>query len=150
MRLRLLYAASLAAALAAGACTCKTATDTPAPDTDKGYDKVYTGVLPAADADGVRYTLLLDYDDNTGGDYEMVQTYFATDSTGVCDIATFATEGDFTTGKTAAGTDYIKLSGDGAGELYFVAATDSTMVMTDASLTPVATPGMNYTLKAAK
>lgn len=119
--------------------------------TQKGADKVYTGVLPAADVDGIRYTVLLDFDDdNTGGDYELVETYFVTDSTGVQDVESFASDGDFIVGTGAQGQKYIKLSGDGSGEVYFLADTDSTLTMVDASLSPAAASGMNYTLKAAK
>ena len=49
----------------------------------KGGDKVYTGLLPAADAEGVRYTLKLDYDDdknNMEGDYDLLETYVVGDS----------------------------------------------------------------------
>lgn len=133
-----------AAMLSLGACT-------KAPSTcNSSTDDVYTGVLPAADADGVRYTLLLDYDDDSaGGDYDLVQTYFNNDSTGVVDIASFATEGDFTVGTNTEGKKYIKLSGDSAGEMYFVDGGNSILVMTDASTIPTNT-GLSYTLKKAK
>lgn len=151
MKRKLFYFTAAAAMLAFGACTQKQAPAS-ATTTDRGgADKVYSGVLPAADADGVRYTVLLDFDDDgNGGDYDMVETYFMTDSTGVSDIASFATEGDFTVGTSDKGQKYLKFGNDGAGQMYFVVDTDSTITMTDASLTPTATPGMNYTLKAAK
>ena len=143
-------AAVAALVLAMGACS-GTQTPSTAITQDRSSDKVYTGVLPAADVDGIRYTVLLDFDDdNTGGDYEMVETYFVNDSTGVNDVASFATEGDFTVGTGAQGQKYLKFSGDGVGEMYFLAETDSTITLVDASLTPTTTPGMNYTLKAAK
>lgn len=145
------YLAAAAALLTLGACT-GTQKPTTAPTPDRDTDKVYTGVMPGADVDGIRYTVLLDFDDDgTEGDYDMVQTYFVTDSTGtVQDVESFASEGDFSVGTGANGQKYLKFSGDGAGEIYFLADTDSTITMVDATLTPSTTPGMNYTLKAAK
>lgn len=152
MKSRFLYLAAAAAVLASGACTQKQTTVTTDTNTDSGSDKVYTGVLPAADAEGVRYTVLLDYDDvDNTGDYEMVQTYFMTDSTGtVNDLASYVSEGDFTVNSNANGQKYLKFSGDGDGEMFFLVDSDSTITMTDANLTPSETPGLNYTLKAAK
>lgn len=151
MSRKLFYFTAAATLLTFGACAQK---QSPASTSmaDRGsVDRVYSGVLPAADADGVRYTVLLDYDDDgNGGDYDMVETYFMTDSTGVNDIASFASEGDFTVGTSDSGQKYLKFDNDGAGQIFFVVDTDSTITLTDASLTPVATPGMNYTLKAAK
>lgn len=147
MKLQFLSLTAAAAVIALGACA-----PTPAPASKSTTDKVYTGVLPSADTQGVRYTLLLDFDDDgTEGDYDMVQTYFNVDTVGnVADVATFASEGDFTVGTTADGKKYLKFTSDGAGELYFLAETDSTLVMTDATLTPTSTPGLNYTLKSSK
>lgn len=156
MKKNIIFAAALAALVSLGACSggkCDSNAkgDCTKKECCKKADKTYTGVLPAADAYGVRYTLTLDFDDEkNGGDYDLVQTYFNIDSTGVVDVASFVSEGDFTTGKTAAGADYINLKGKGADEMYFVAEGDSAIVMTDATYTPAATPGMNYTLKAAK
>ena len=65
-------------------------------------DKVYTGVLPATDADGIRYTLKLDYDDDKNfmeGGYDLLETYIVGDSvsaTGYKDAGSFRSEGDFT------------------------------------------------------
>lgn len=155
MKKNIIFAAALAALVSLGACSggkcdSKAKGDCTKKECCKKADKTYTGVLPAADAYGVRYTLTLDFDDEkNGGDYDLVQTYFNVDSTGIVDVASFVSEGDFTTGKTAAGTDYINL-GKGAEAMYFVVEGDSAIVMTDATYTPAATPGMNYTLKAAK
>lgn len=159
MKKNMIFAAALAALVSLGACSgdkdhgkChgKDKGECAKKECCKKADKTYTGVLPAADAYGVRYTLTLDFDEKNGGDYDLVQTYFNIDSTGVVDVASFVSEGDFTTGKTAAGVDYINLKGKGADEMYFVAEGDSAIVMTDATYTPAATPGVNYTLKAAK
>lgn len=145
------YLAAAAALIVLGACTDTRKPTTPL-TSDRSTDKVYTGVLPGADVDGIRYTVLLDFDDDgTEGDYDIVQTYFTTDSAGtVQDLASFADEGDFTVGTGANGQKYLKLSGDGSGEVYFLVDTDSTITMVDASLTPSPTPGMNYTLKSTR
>lgn len=119
-------------------------------------DEVYTGVIPAADCDGIRYTLTLDYDDDAkDGDYKLVETYIQADSTsaiGYSDVKTFASEGDFTVNKKGDKT-YLKLVKDqkdsqaGSAEtpIYFVIDSDSTITMTNADLEIPATPG--YTLK---
>ncbi len=153
MKRKLFPITAAVALLALGACTGKQATTADTSTNPAGNtDKVYTGVLPAADAEGVRYTVLLDYDDDTnGGDYDLVQTYFNTDSTGVVqDVASFATEGDFSIGTAPSGQKYLKLSGDGAGYMYFLVDGDNALIMTGEDLTPTETPGMNYTLKAAQ
>lgn len=107
--------------------------------------------MPGADVEGIRYTVLLALDDDgTEGDYDMIQTYFVIDSTGVQDIASFASEGDFTVATNDRGRKYLKFDGNGAGDMYFLVDTDSTITMVDASLTPSTTPGMNYTLKATR
>ena len=124
-------------------------------------DKVYTGVLPAADADGVRYTLKLDYDDNgMKGDYDLVETYLKADTVsalGYKDLRSFISEGDFKVEKQGDKT-YLQLVKDqkdssiGSAEtpMYFLVDSDSTLTMTNAQLEVSATPGMNYTLKLAR
>jgi len=126
-------------------------------------DKVYTGVIPAADAEGIRYTLKLDYSDDhnyTTGDYDLLETYIVGDSasaSGVRDAASFRSEGDFTV-ERKDGRSYIKLmqdvkdssAGSNAGPIYFLVDSDSTLTMVDAGLRLAATPGMNYTLKLAR
>ncbi len=128
---------------------------------NKDVDKVYTGVLPAADTDGVRYTLRLDYDDNgMKGDYDLVETYLQADSlstVGYKDARSFTSEGDFKVEKKGDKT-YLQLIKDqkdssiGSAEtpMYFVVDSDSTLTMTNASLEVSTTPGMNYTLKLAQ
>lgn len=129
--------------------------------------EVYTGVIPAADASGIRYTLKLDFDDDhnyTKGDYDLLETYFAGDSispTGLKDLKSFTSEGDFTVEKgqgANSGKTYLKLvqdakdssAGSNAGPLYFLVESDSTIVMVNSDLQPSETPGLNYTLKIAK
>lgn len=127
-------------------------------------EEVFTGVLPAADALGVRYTLKLDFDDDhnyTDGDYDLVETYLYGDTlsaTGTRDAASFKSEGDFTLEKNQNGKSYLKLvqnakdssAGSNGGPLYFLVDSDSTITMVNADLQPSETPGMNYTLKKAK
>ena len=123
-----------------------------------GIDKVYTGVIPAADCDGIRYTLTLDYDhDDNDGDYRLVETYLRGDSTamiGYRDIATFYSEGDFRVKKQGEKT-YLELVKDAkdssAGSIdtpiYFVVDSDSTITLANDQLEVPQTPGLNYTLK---
>lgn len=125
-------------------------------------DKVYTGVLPAADADGVRYTLRLDYDDDnnyTDGDYDMVATYLVTDSVssvGSKDVTSFQSEGDFKIEeRTVDGKvgKYMKLTpkkGSGETPVYFVVDSDTTLTMVTENLEPSQNPGLNYTLRLVK
>ncbi len=127
------------------------------------HDQVYTGVIPGADVDGIRYTLKLDYDDDhnyTTGDYDLLETYIKADSTaniGYSDLSSFKSEGDFTV-EQKDGKTYLKLvkdardssQGSVEGPLYFLVESDSTLVMVNSQLEPAANPQMNYTLKLAK
>lgn len=135
---------------------------------DKGHhdqDKVevYTGVLPAADADGVRYDLRLDYDDDhnfTDGDYDLRETYLTADSTatsGYTDGKSFLSEGDFTVNKQD-GKTYLKLvqdlkdsqAGSNVGPMYFLVESDSTLVLVNDQLRKADNPDMNYTLRLSR
>lgn len=116
--------------------------------------EAYSGLLPAADAAGVRYTVVLDYDDDnhgTEGDFEMVQTYMVADTasaSGLADKASFFSEGDFTRGNSATG-DYIKLVSKTGDVTYFLVTSDSTLVLVGEALQP-SDSGLNYTLQRAK
>ena len=148
MKSKFLSIAALGVLVSLGACS-----QCPSKDgqcTKSGGDVVYTGVLPGADVYGIRYTVLLDYDDDEpGGDYEMVQSYVNLDSTGtIVDVASFYSEGDFTTG-TRDGKKYIQLSGKGAEQTYFLVTGDDTIEMTNAELTQNTTP-LNSTRTTAK
>ncbi len=130
-------------------------------DTDKV--EMYSGILPAADTDGVRYTLKLEYDKDDNfkkGDYELVEQYLAADSTavgGYRDVKIFHSEGDFTVNTDQGKTVYRLIqdlkdsqAGSNAGPIYFVADNDSTLTMVNADLQPAGNPEMNYTLKLSK
>lgn len=116
--------------------------------------EAYSGFLPAADADGIRYTVVLDYDDDnngTEGDFEMVQTYVVTDTTaasGVADKASFFSKGDFTRGNSASG-EFVKLVSKSGEVTYFLVASDSTLVLVGETMQP-SDNGLNYTLQRAK
>lgn len=124
---------------------------------ERNVDAVYTGVMPAADCDGVRYTLLLDYDKkDKDGDYTLVETYIQADTTatlGYKDLQSFVSEGDFTVEQKDAKT-YLKLVKDAEDSskgsvdtpLYFVIDSDSAITMANQDLEVSTTPGMNYTL----
>ena len=120
-------------------------------------DKVYTGVLPGADVEGIRYTVALDYDDNGNeGDYFLVQTYFNTDSVatgGVKDVNSFKSEGDFTVVKKD-GKTFLMLVPEGkkssaADNLYFEVDNDATITMVNADYERAEGP-LNYTLNLVK
>ena len=145
-------------AVAFTACTGKTATDTAATSTcDK--NETYVGVLPAADCEGIRYTLSLDYSDDkncTDGDYDLTEVHLQADSTavdGVRDSQTFRTEGDFQV-KTGTPSDpsqkYIVLTPDKESDatatpLYFLIDSDKAITLVGADLTKADSP-LNYTL----
>lgn len=125
-------------------------------------DQTFTGVVPAADGPGVRYTLKLDYDDDHGnreGDYDLVETYLEADSTsvnGVRDNISYRSEGDFTIVEQG-GKKYLKLVKDAkdsnpqaAANLNFEVASDSTLVMVNSDLQPAVSSDLNYTLKLAR
>lgn len=123
--------------------------------------EVFTGILPAADADGMRYTLTLEFDnDDNDGDYRLVETVVAADSTavgGYKDVKSFASEGDFYI-KQKDGKTYYELKKDqkdsqpGALDTpaYFLVDSDSTLTMVNAQLELAADSAMNYTLKMTK
>lgn len=114
-------------------------------------DQVYTGMLPAADADGIRCTLVLDYDDDMkDGDFDMLQTYVKIDSMGVTDINSFKSKGDFIV-ETRGADKYLKLVEKGAASspIYFQQTDDTTLTMVNDSLQPSAS-GLNYSLKLVK
>lgn len=123
-------------------------------------DEVYSGVLPAADADGISYTLKLEYDDdkdNKAGDYELNETVLGSDSVGLNHKATYLSEGDFTTVEKD-GKKYLKLVKDAkesnasaSDSMIFLVSSDSTLTMVNDSFEAAPdSAGLNYTLKLMK
>ena len=154
-------AAAAVAMLGMAACNGGHKCDDKACANGMDEDKVYTGILPAADSDaGIRYTLKLDYDDDHGfkkGDYDLVETILATDSIGtVKDGESFKSEGDFTVVEQN-GKKYLRLVKDlkdshakATDNLYFEVSSDSTLTMVNAQFEPAVSDSLNYTLKLVK
>lgn len=156
MKKIMILAASAAMLIGATACSEKN-NSAPVGQNEK---LVYTGVLPAADVEGIRYTLTLDYDqddNNMKGDFDLVETYFSTDSVapmGVKDFLSVRSEGDFVV-ETKEGKKYLKLVADpkesdskaDKAPVYFLAESDSTLVLVNNELEKPTAPGLNYTLK---
>lgn len=155
-KLYFLYAVAFAAMASCSGNGQKadTTTVTPATDTETRQE-VYTGVLPAADTEGIEYTLSLEYDSDEngeGGDYTMRQVYISE-----TDPATFDSKGDF---KVMTGTPqsqqqrYLRLisdseNGSPVDTTYFIVTSDTIVTMVGSDLTPSVT-GLNYDLKLKK
>lgn len=121
--------------------------------------ELYTGILPAADAAGILYSLELDYDDDhnyTTGDYDLTETYLLSDSVaagGKKDGSVFKTEGDFSVMEKDA-QKYIKLMPEAKHSTpnadnsvrYFLVSSDSTLTLVGSDLKPAEDSGLNYTL----
>lgn len=129
---------------------------------DDSEERLYTGLLPAADTDGIRYTLHLEYDEDhnfKGGEYHLIQTYLVEDTTQnmhTRDIHSSNAEGTFEQ-ISGSGDDYalkyIKLTPDrnsNGDRLYFLIESDSTLVLVDEQLKPSQNPQLNYTLRRVK
>lgn len=133
----------------------------------RAQKEVYSGILPSADTDGIKYTLKLDYSNDStfnSGVYDLDETYLKADSTsasGYKDLESFKTKGDFTVmqGEGAnAGKSFLKLVEEKKSEtdtvapapIYFLVESDSTIVMVNADLEPAVNSGLNYTLKLEK
>lgn len=136
--------------LALSACNGSSKSDTTASDvvdsikeavtpSDSKTD-VYTGVLPAADAAGVDYTLTLKYDTDTSGTYDLVQVYQNTDKTTDKTDGTFACE-------RKDNKNYLKLtdSKDTTYVQYYLVDSDTSITLVGADLQPAASD-LNYTL----
>ena len=150
MKKSIFMGAAALALFSLASCNSGCKTDTCDKSKCDGKDVVYTGVIPAADCDGVRYTLSLDYDNNDNdGDYRLVETYLKSDSVaalGYKDVATFASEGDFTVTKQD-GKTYLKLvkdkedsSAKAVDTLYFLVDSDSTLTLVNDQLSPPKIP----------
>ena len=123
-------------------------------------DLTYTGVLPAADCAGIRYTIKLDYDDNKAkGDYDLVETYLEADSVAGSskrvDVS-FKSEGDFTV-VNKDGKKFLKLVKDAKDSnpqavdaLNLEVTSDSTLVVLNDVLESREPSELNYTLTLVK
>lgn len=160
MKKTLFILAAAAAVMSLGSCAKTQQTTTTTTDTQEDRKEVYAGVLPAADAEGIRYTLCLDYDaDNnyTDGDYDLEETYLVSDTTatdGVGDGQTFKSDGNFTVGTSADGKKFLKLvpendTTDGS-TLYFLVDSDNSITLVSETLEPSVNPDLNYTLTRTK
>lgn len=157
MKKTIFLSATAVALLSLAACSGnKTASEQTSTD-ETSKNVTYTGILPAADTDGVRYALNLDYTNDNEGSYKLDQTYLVADSTaagGYKDKDSFKTEGNFAIESKDA-KKYIKLTETAkadttANVMYFLVDSDSTMTMVNADLQVSVNPDMNYTLKLEK
>lgn len=148
----LLAIAAAATLLATASCAKQAATDSTPSDKE---DVTYTGVLPAADADGIRYTVTFDYDSDNenAGEYDMTQVTIVTDSVAgsQIDANKAETKGRFSI-EQATGKKYYKLTPDATetAAYFFVIDSDSTITMVNAELEQSVNPELNYTLTVAK
>ncbi len=149
------------AALGFTACNNSNAASGVAKSGDK--EVLYSGILPAADAQGTVYTLKLEFDDDhnyTDGDFTMVENTLASDTisaSGLKEVATSYTKGDFRKESKqvdGATVEYIRLVPDAkdalgaasGSSMYFIINADESLTMVGADLQKAANPEMNYTL----
>lgn len=155
-----LAAATLALA-SCGNCKSGSCDTTKARGGDK--EELYAGVLPTADAEGMIYTLVLDYDDDhnyTDGDFSLTQTALESDTVFTPNFkagVTSYTEGDFkiedktVDGATVKVLTLVPEAKESLGTadnstLYFFVNGDNTLTMVSADLTKAVDPTLNYTL----
>lgn len=121
----------------------------------------YTGILPAADCAGIRYSLTLDFAGGdaaaTTGTYTLDETYLdadPADPNAYKDGQTFKSEGDFTVEAATAATagkKYLKLVEKTAdptatpSTVYFLIDAPDAITLVGADLQPAASD-LNYTL----
>ncbi len=171
MKKTLIIGLAALAALGFTACNCNGKADSTCDKTAKcskaDKEVLYSGILPAADAQGTVYTLKLEFDsehNGTEGDYALVETTLASDTTvvsGLKEVATSYTKGDFRKESKqveGATVDYIRLIPDAedalgdasASSLYFLVNEDESLTMVNASLEKSVSPELNYTLTVVK
>lgn len=102
--------------------------------------EIFKGVLPAADADGIEYTLTLNYTDDNCGTYNLVQVYQNKDKSSFTDNGSFAIE-------RKDDKSYLKLTDSNANPSvqYYLIDSPSKITLVGADLKP-ATSGLNYSL----
>ena len=149
MKKLFLTATAAVALVAMVACSGKKAeaTEENADATATTVKAAYTGILPAADCDGVWYTLQLN-----GDKYDMIETYFALDTAanaGINELVSVKSEGTVEN-LEKGGFNYIKLTPSTQdAAICFLNATDSTLIMLNAELETPAAPDF-YTLNIVK
>ena len=137
------------AIVAMAACSGKKAeaTETTTDATETGVKAAYTGILPAADCDGIWYTLQIN-----DGKYDMIETYFALDTaevSGINELLSVKSEGAAETVQKGA-YSYIKLTPSTQdATMCFLNATDSTLIMLNSDLETPTAPEL-YTLNIVK
>ncbi|MDE6238885.1 MAG: copper resistance protein NlpE N-terminal domain-containing protein [Muribaculaceae bacterium] len=119
------------------------------PATTTTEKAAYTGIIPAADCDGIWYTLQLN-----DGKYDMIETYFALDTTanlGIDELLSVKSDGTYET-VVNNGTNYLKLTpsvNDSSASDYYFLNGDSTLVLVNAEFELPSTPDY-YTLNIVK
>lgn len=150
-----IFALASAVVLMAASCSNeKKAAEATEPVCEEACVEVYSGVLPAADAEGVLYDLKLEYNEEGVGTYTLNETYMVADTTAT--NVTVATEGDFVV-ENKDGKKYIALTKDATkatdeevnDTIFFLVDSDSTITMVNAELEPAVTD-LNYTLNLQK
>ncbi len=134
--------AAAAMTVAATACSKKADTTTETTVEKTEVTTEFTGTVPGADVDAVRYAVSLTTDNDSTGTYTMTTEYVQGDSI----TQKFDEKGDFAT-FSKDGATYVKL-GDGAGATYFRCDADTAITMVNAELEAAVTG--DYTLTKTK
>lgn len=138
------YLLLAAAAMSVAATACQKKTETIAETTPEKTEVTteFTGTVPGADVDAIRYAVSFTTDNDSTGTYTMTTEYVQGDSI----TQTFDEKGDFAT-FSKDGETYVKL-GDGAGATYFRCDADTAITMVNADLEASVTA--DYTLTKTK
>lgn len=152
MKTKFLLLGAVATLISLASCSTSSKSKCSDEDSCAVAEKVYSGVIPAADAAGIRYTVTLTNDSTSeGGSYNLVETFLKSD--GVNDSTEVKTTGVFAV-ENKDGKTYLKLTPAAADStaqaLYFFVASDSTIVLVNSDLQESANPELNYTLNLNK
>lgn len=163
MRKSIICLAASVLIISMGACSTKNCDEgggkacEAASETKIAKSEVYTGVVPAADAMGIVYTLRLDYTTADNGEYDLVEAYLAggdkSNASGITVKESYSSAGSFTVEKGSgenAGNTYIKLQNSAGAPICFIVNPDSTITMVNESLQPSENKDLDYTLTLAK
>lgn len=115
--------------------------------------ETYQGVLPSADAAGIRYVLTLEYDSADGGDYHLTRQYLDGNNKV---IQNYEADGDFTVMRVRPNGEegeFLKLEPDHVSQaadrpadvLYFIRDSDTALTLVGPNLQR-AMSGLNYTI----